>query len=146
MRSAPRRAVELAVPALVLAACGGGEAGDREAFCTDLAAQREAIVAPDLRSLADVEALLDVYRELAAEAPLAIDELWDALVLAFETASTVIPGDAESEQLALARMYATEPSALAVADWVEANCEIKLPVVTVGPAPSSGPTTTSNGG
>jgi hypothetical protein len=134
--------------AALLAGCGGGGAGDAERFCGEVKAHTRAIVHPRLHTVADVDTLLTLYRKLGDLAPLAIDADWDALVLNYETASTVVPGDPESLQRVAARAYATERSAVAVHDWLQANCAVDIgPVATIVPdAPRgrrNGPTTTT---
>ena len=135
--SRPRLAPVAALFALAMAgACSNERAGDTARFCTDIGVNRDAIVAPQLTTQADIDAHLTIYRDLAEDTPLEIDEHWEALVLAYETMSTVDPDDAESEQVALARMYATQPSAIAVHDWVRETCQVDLgPVATVAVAP-----------
>ena len=59
---------------------------------------------PRLRTIADIDTVLALYRELGDLAPLAIDADWDALVLNYETASTVVPADPASVQRAVARV------------------------------------------
>ncbi len=139
-------AIGLAVVGWSAVACSDEQAGDQEAFCADVGVNRDAIVAPRLRSQADIDTHLAIYRQLAETAPLAIEEDWDALVAAYETMSTVDPDDAESEQRALAEIYAAQPSAVAVHDWVLATCEVDLgPLATVPGAPpvaAGVPTTT----
>jgi hypothetical protein len=120
----------------LLAGCSSGErAGDAERFCGEVKAQTRAIVRPRVRTTEDVDALLALYRQLGEHAPLAIDDDWDALILNYETASTVVPGDPESLQRVAARAYATERSAVAVHDWLLANCAVDIgPVATIVPA------------
>ncbi len=100
---------------------------------------------PRLRTIADIDTLLTLYRELGDLAPLAIDADWDALVLNYETASTVAPADPASVQRAVARAYATERSAVAVHDWLLANCAVDIgPVATIVPdAPRRARSTTT---
>jgi hypothetical protein len=46
----------------------------------------------------------------------------------------VVPGDPESMQRVAARAYATERSAVAVHDWLMANCAVDIgPVATIVP-------------
>jgi hypothetical protein len=91
-------------------------------------------VAPPIGSDDELEATLEHYRMLADLAPVAIEHEWRDLVVNLETASTVVPGDGESLQRAVARAYATERSAVAVRDWLLANCSIDLgPVATIAP-------------
>jgi hypothetical protein len=134
----PIRSVLAAVAvAGLLAGCGSGErAGDAERFCGEVEANTRAIVKPRLRTVEDVDAFLVLYRELGELAPLAIGADWGALILNYETASTVVPGDPESLQRVAARAYATERSAVAVHDWLLANCAVDIgPVATIVPTP-----------
>lgn len=118
--------------ALGLAACGDNGAGDAERFCGEIDADPAAVVAPPIGTDDELDATMTHYRMLADLAPVAIEEEWRDLVLNVETASTVVPGDDESMQRAVAQAYATEQSAVAVRDWLLTNCSIDLgPVATI---------------
>lgn len=126
----------LLIAALVpLVACGGGDdvQSDAERFCGEAIAQRDLIVAPPLQSEAGLQATLDFYRLMGDLAPIAIAAEWNDLVVSLETASTVVPGDADSEQLAAMTAYATEPSAFKVKDWLLDNCGLDIPITTIAP-------------
>ncbi len=130
-----------AVAGIGLSACGGPtrSAGD---FCGELAANQAALVAP-IATPADIEATLALYRRLAEEAPLAIEEEWETLVVNLETADTVDPADPESVQRAANAAYATEEPAHAVAEWARTTCAVEIgPVGTVAPEPPPTSTTT----
>jgi hypothetical protein len=133
-----RRALGVIASAAVLpaaAACGGdGGGSDAGRFCADVRADVGSVVAPTLATPADLDVTLDHYRALGELAPPAIAEEWSALVLNLETAATVVPNDAASVQRAVTQAYATERSAVVVADWLRANCEVDLgPVATIVP-------------
>ena len=120
---------------LVLAAIVVGcapDAGDTARFCGQVAANQEAILA--VPATADeIDDLVSTYRTIGESAPLAIEQEWDDLVLNYETASTVDPGDAESVQRVVAQAVRTERSAIAVHDWLLANCDVALgDVATIG--------------
>jgi hypothetical protein len=121
--------------AALLTACGSGSSGgDAEQFCGEVKANTQAIVKPRVRTAEDVDTLLVLYRDLGELAPLAIEADWDALILNYETASTVEPTDPESVQRVAARAYATEASAVAVHDWLLTNCAVDIgPVATLVP-------------
>lgn len=134
----PRRSATLAAATLAaitaLVACGGDEAPSAERFCGEVAANREALTNPELTYADDVDALLDLYREIGDLAPLGVQEDWDQIVSAYETASTVVIGDQESEQEALTAIYSSEKSAAAVEAWLMANCAVDIgPVFTIVP-------------
>jgi hypothetical protein len=124
-----------AVVTVVLAttACGD-EGGDAERFCGEVAANAEALTNPAVEFEDDIEPLLELYRDIGALAPIAIEEEWNQLVTAYETASLVVPGDAASEQEALAAIYSSEKSAAAIDRWLRANCAVDIgPVATIVP-------------
>jgi hypothetical protein len=137
----------LGAAALLGAACGGGEPpGDSERFCGEVQANSAALTtAPATED--EIDGFLDEYRRIGELAPLAIEPHWQALVLNYETASTVEPEDPESVQRAVGRAYATERSAVAVKTWLLANCNVDIgPVSTiVPPAPPPPPTTVVTG-
>lgn len=119
---------------LALAACSDDDAGSAERFCGEVAANNDALTAPQLEFSDDIEPLLDLYREIGDLAPLAIQTEWNELVTAYETASTVVPDDAESEQAALAAIYSSESSAAQIDAWLRANCAVEIgPVATLVP-------------
>lgn len=149
----PRRASALAVAAIVvtafaLSACDES-GGNAERFCGEIAANTETLTNPQLAYSDDIEPLLDLYRDIGDLAPLAVEEDWNQLVSAYETASTVVIGDQESEQEALAAIYSSEESAALVDRWLRTNCAVDIgPVATIvshtpvtAPPPSVPPTT-----
>lgn len=119
---------------VVLAACGGGDVeSDAERFCGEAIANRNSIVAPSLTTEDEVEATLDFYRLMGQLAPIAIAEEWNDVLVSLETASTLVPGDSESEQLVAQTAYATEPAAFAVKKWLLENCGLDIPITTIAP-------------
>jgi hypothetical protein len=116
----------------LLSACSGGDAGDADQFCGEIEANAAQLTQPNLQFSDDIEPLLDLYRDIGALAPLAIEPEWNRLTSAYETASTVVPGDPESEQVALASIFSTEESAAAVDLWLKTNCAVDIgPVFTI---------------
>jgi hypothetical protein len=120
---------------MLIASCGGGGGGtSAERFCGEIDEHREELTDPAIATEADIGPLLDLYREIADLAPLSIEQEWRQLITAYETASTVVPGDAESEQAALAVIYSSEESAAAVSRWLQENCAVDIgPVATIVP-------------
>ena len=127
-------AVSFGLLAALAGACGDGGAGSAERFCGEIAENKDRLVAPVLTSSDDIEPLLDLYRDIGDLAPLSIQEEWTTLVEAYETASTVVIDDPESEQTAMAAIYSSEESAAAIDTWLVANCAVDIgPVVTLVP-------------
>ena len=132
---APTLAIGASVLAIAfLGGCARDEAPSAERFCGEVAANTDALTNPQLASAADIEPLLDLYREVGDLAPLGVKSDWDQIVSAYETASTVVIGDQESEQEALTAIYSSEQSAAAVETWLSANCAVDIgPVFTIVP-------------
>ena len=67
-------------------------------------------------------------------APLAIEPEWDQLILNYETASTVVPGDEQSMQTAVAMALQSEQAGARVKTWLVDNCALDIgPVATLAP-------------
>jgi hypothetical protein len=131
----PIRHIVCATLALALTACSGGDevTSDAERFCGEAIANRANLVAPPLTTESELEATLDFYRLMGELAPVAIASEWNDLVVSLETASSLVPGDPESEQLVAKTAYATEPSAFAVKTWLFENCALDIPITTIAP-------------
>ena len=128
----PVTAAAVAFAGLLGACTRGDGAGDAERFCGEVQLNAAALTQPNLQFSNDIEPLLDLYRSIGELAPLAIEPEWNQLITAYETASTVVPGDPESEQAALASIFSTEESAAAVDRWLETNCAVDIgPVFTI---------------
>lgn len=130
-----RSAIVIVIVLLTVAACGRSDEvrSDAERFCGEAIAQRDTIVSPPLNSEAELQATLEFYRLMGQLAPVAIAQEWDNLVFNLETAASLIPGNAESEQLVAMTAYATEPSAYEVKRWLAANCGLDIPITTIAP-------------
>ncbi len=122
-----------AVCAALAVGCGGDDdGGNAERFCGEIDENKAALTDPPVQFADQIEPVLDLYREIADLAPLSIEAEWNQLLAAFETASTVVPGDAESEQAALAAIYSSEKAAAEVERWLQANCAVEIgPVFTI---------------
>lgn len=124
----------LSAAALAVTACGGGGGASAERFCGEVDEHRELLTDPIVEFEGDIEPLLELYRGIGDVAPLSIEREWRRLITAYETASTVVPGDAESEQIALAEIYSSEESAARVSTWLKENCAVDIgPVFTIVP-------------
>ncbi|MFN3254888.1 MAG: hypothetical protein ACE37B_04275 [Ilumatobacter sp.] len=127
------RTASAAVAAVgLLAACGGDSGGSAERFCGEIDVNRAALTSPDLRFTDDVEELLVLYRSIGELAPLAIEEEWSQLIVNYETASTVVPGDPASMQLVVVTALESEAAAARVGEWLMQNCGVDLgPLATL---------------
>ena len=128
------RFAAVVIAGTAIAACGsdGDTAGNAERFCGEIEVHQGALFAPDLSSSAEIAPLVELYNEIGKLAPLAIEADWEQLVLNYETASTVVPGDDTSIQAAAAQAYQSEQSAAAVKQWLVDNCALDIgPVATI---------------
>jgi len=131
-----RRTIGLWACAVALLSACGEAGGSTDEFCADIRANRDAILAVP-STADDIDAFVDLHREIGRVAPLAIEQEWNDLVTSYETASTVEPGDPESVQRTMELALRTERSVLAVQEWVAANCQIDLGPVATMPAPTT---------
>jgi len=125
----------LLVVAGLFVACSNGESGgNAERFCGEIELNQAQLTSPDLATAADIEPLLELYRSIGELAPLAIEPEWNQLILNAETASTVVPGDDESLQVAVATALQSEQAAARVKQWLVDNCALDIgPVATLAP-------------
>lgn len=130
-----RAALSALIAVALLAGCDRDDSvdSDAERFCGEAAANTTLIVDPPIATEEELTATLDFYRLMGQLAPLAIATEWNTVVASLETASTVVPGDAESEQRMAMTAYAAEPSAYAVKVWLRENCGVDIPIATIAP-------------
>ena len=133
MAAVTRATVSTAITAILIASCSTGDSGgSAERFCGEVEANKDALTNPTLEFSEDIGPLLQLYSDVGEVAPLAIEKEWSQLVTAYETASTVVPGDEESEQVVLTAIYSSEAAAAAVDQWLRDNCAVDIgPVFTI---------------
>ena len=133
----------VALGALGLAACDrGGRGGDTATFCADVEDNIDYLRFADFQNLDQVDTIIDLYTTIGANAPLEVETDWDAIVLELQTLRDTDLTDADAVEAMYARIFATEPSYLAVVDWLQVHCDVDLgPVVTI--VSHDGSTTTS---
>jgi hypothetical protein len=136
----------LAFPAIALAVAGCSDEPEPRSegrYCTEVGNHLAALNSPALAAPADIDAMLDEWRTVAGAAPIAIQQEWDTMMNAMETAATVDPNDTASVQLVADTARASEPAANRVIDYTFTKCNATIgevtPVVTV--PPTSQPTT-----
>jgi hypothetical protein len=114
--------------ALAMVSCDDDGAGDAEQFCDDVAENVEGLrIEP--ATAAEVEDLIDLWREVGEGAPLAIESEWDAHADNLELAWT-----SDDQQEVVAGTFAAEQSNVAIAAWLRDTCGIDFgPVTTIVP-------------
>jgi hypothetical protein len=124
--------------AVALASRAGEEGGDTETFCAGVAENLDALRA-EPASPDDVEVLIDVWRDVGEDAPLAIEPDWDAYVTNLESAWT-----GEDAEEIYTRIYASERAAVNIAGWLDDTCGLDWgPVTTIVPDSVAEPSTSS---
>ena len=73
--------------------CTDEEPASAERFCGEIDVNETQLTVARPEYSDDIEPLLDLYRSIGDLAPLSIETEWDQLTAAYETASTVVPGD-----------------------------------------------------
>jgi len=134
-------------PLVLLAACGDDDDGDTQAFCTSVAEDQQLLFATPLDSPQAVDDMLQAMRSAGEDAPLAIEAEWEELTGMFDAvANGSLPFDDDD----IAPVYMSERSAVAIEEWLAANCGIDIAVGRVPnplPQPSvpvtTGPVTTA---
>jgi hypothetical protein len=131
-RRAARACLLIGALAAVAVACGDERGGDAERFCGEVDANKAALTDPQLEFADDIEPYIDLYRSIGEVAPLSIEAEWNQLIVNYETVSTVVLGDTESEQTAVVSALQSEKAAATVSSWLAENCAVDLgPLATL---------------
>lgn len=135
----------LAATAL-LAGCGSSTSQRTdENYCAAVSTHLDELNTPSISTPADVTRTLDLYRSIAKVAPLAVEQEWDVLTLAYETAATVVPNDQASMQTAADTIRASQKSATAIAVYTQRLCNAQIGAPVVPTTLLAGTTTTERG-
>jgi hypothetical protein len=127
-------AVSLALLAGATIGCTGDEGSDAERFCGEVAADPVALVSPLITDEDQLAQTIAHYEMLIRLAPIDIESEMMKILLAIEAAAAVDPNDEDTLQTAALTAYASESSAVRVAEWVETWCGVDLgPVTTITP-------------
>lgn len=132
--------------ALLIAGCGSA-AGKRtdENYCAAVSQHLAELNTPNIATSADIDRTVELYRSIAKVAPLAVEQEWDVLTLAYETASTADPNDQASLQKAADTIRASQKSATAIATYTQQLCNAQIGAPIVPTTLLSGTTTTVKG-
>jgi len=116
----------LAAVVLTVVACEDDSGGDAEQFCAAVAENVEALrAAPTTDD--EVDDLIELWRDIGGDAPLAIESEWERRADNLELAWT-----SDDQQEILASTFAFERSGVAIAAWLDENCGIDFgPVATI---------------
>jgi hypothetical protein len=131
-----RVAVAISISVLLVAAtgCTAYDGSDAERFCGEVAADPIAVVSPLITDEDQLAEAVGHYEMLIELAPIDIESDLMKILLAIEAAASVDPDDEETLQTAALMAYASESSAVRVAEWVQTWCGVDLgPVTTITP-------------
>lgn len=115
--------------ALVLGACSGEDTRDPAAFC-----ERMRTVQPALTDPNDPAALLALYQDLDAHAPLQIRDDWHQITALLARVNSYDPTDTAETQEVQQAVLRSQAAVTAVAVWARDSCQIDL-----GPIPTTVP-------
>ncbi len=119
--------ISLVAGALLIASCGSDDVRRTdERYCETVQQHLSELNAPDIATTGDINRTVDLYRSIAKIAPLAVEQEWDVLSLAYETAATVVPSDQASMQKAADTIRAAQQSATAIATYTQQRCNAQI--------------------
>lgn len=104
-----------------------------ENYCATVSAHLTDLSAPVIASQADIDRVVAAWRDVAATAPLAVQEEWDVIVANLVTAATLDPADTEALQRLADAARAAEPAADRLISYTQETCGITIASPAVGP-------------
>lgn len=120
--------------AAALVACSDDPAQrTEENYCKTVSEHLTDLNAPVINTQDDIDRVVAAWRNVAATAPLAVQDEWSAMVDNVETASTVDPADAASVQRVADQARRTEPAANKVILYTQTTCGITIGSAGTGP-------------
>jgi transcriptional regulator with GAF, ATPase, and Fis domain len=120
----------------VVASCSDGGTGNTdEAYCEQLVAKQELLIAP-MNTATDIVNTLTLYRTLETTAPVAVDQQWRQLADLLDAASTVDVNDQAARQKLTDQAYAAEKSAKEIADHASTTCQLDTLKLILPPPPA----------
>lgn len=122
----------------------GSDATERtdERYCATVQQHLAELTNPNIATPGQISSTIDLYRTIAKAAPLALEQEWDVLTIAYETAATVVPGDQASLQKAADTIRAAQPSAKSISDYTQRLCNAQIGPSIVPTTLLAGTTTT----
>jgi len=119
--------ISLVAGALLIASCRSDDVRRTdERYCATVKQHLTERNAPNIATTGDIDRAVDLYRSIAKVAPLAVEQEWDVLTLAYQTAATVVPGDQASVQKAADTIRAAQQSATAIATYTQERCKEQI--------------------
>ena len=118
-------------------ACSADGGRAAEGYCSKVQLHLQTLNVPQIDDGADISRTIDVYRDIAASAPAAVEPEWQQLVVSIETAATVDPRDAASLQRVADTARSTRPAATRVQQYTERTCALRI----ADPPPVTNPVT-----
>ena len=122
-------ALSLAGTLAVFAGCGNAGPNKTEAYCLDVQTNLNSLDTPNIATQQDIESTLELYRSIAAGAPVAVQPEWQQLVASIETAATVNPTDQTSMQRAADAARSTQPAAIRIQQYTSQECGLQIGAV-----------------
>ena len=111
------------------AGCSSATPNKMQAYCDEVQNNLAALDAPKIATQQDIDATLELYRSIAAGAPVGVQPEWQELVSSLETAATVNPTDQTSMQRAADKARSTQPAAIRIQQYTSHECGVDIGVV-----------------
>ena len=119
------------------AGCASDDPSKEAAYCSTIQANLVALETPQIETVADIDATLELYRSITAGAPLAVQPEWEVVVENLETAATVDPDDQASRQRAADTARRSQSAATRIQQYTHESCGLDIGT----PPPTTNPVT-----
>ena len=118
-------------------ACADDSERSESAYCTAVGRHLDQLNNPAITSEVDINATIEIYREVSKAAPLAVQPEWDTLVFSLRTAAAVTPSDPASVQLAADTAREAQPAATRISTYTAQRCGLQIGAAVPTTTPSA---------
>lgn len=131
-----RSSAAVAVILLALVSCTDDEPTNSEGqYCAAAQANAAALTGAHISTAADTDAVLALYSEMHAKAPLAIEPEWGAMEALIRAAKELDPGDAAATAQFAERARQTKEAADRIIIYTQQKCQVLIGDVPVQSVP-----------
>jgi hypothetical protein len=131
-----RRLMFCCAAVFAVASCSTGAGGNSDqAYCDDLVAKQELLIAP-MNTATDIVDTLALYRSFELTAPVAVDQQWGQIATLLDHAATVDVNDIAARQKLVDEAYTAEKSAQEIAEHASKTCNLQTLKLILPPPPA----------
>lgn len=106
----------------MVAACSDAPDHSVAGYCTEVKANITAINTPSIATAADVQATLELYRNIGDRAPADVGPEWQIMIDSLETAATLVPDDAEDLATVNDAALSSQAAATRIQQYTQKTC------------------------